>query len=190
MKLFERNIILFGKLFLPAISCAISINIFNIIFRDYTYATLIFFGLIIVLFNFNKLKYNYFISFGISVILSYITFFVAIAINFGIAFIILQLIKLKLINDNYSIPFEIISPLLMFKSYQILFEIKKNIFFKIIKWGAIALFIIYGLIFKILDNKYFIFWQFIMALSLQLILYQDEIKAVFNKKFGLKMNKK
>jgi hypothetical protein len=111
---------------------------------------------------------------------------------FGIQYILIQFMNTDKIGDTtllgfqvgiifLIIPVAIISPLLMFYSFQILFKIKKNSWFKIIEWISIVILIIYGLISRKYKLDYTIAWQMTMALSLQLILYQDEIKSLFKK---------
>ena len=54
---------------------------------------------------------------------------------------------------------------------------------QIIKWSSVFTLIILGLTNLFFKNMYlFILWQFIMALALQLILYQDEVKRLFSSK--------
>jgi hypothetical protein len=102
------------------------------------------------------------------------------------------IIHLDIINDAYKImlksPFNIIAisillPFLMFLSYRLLFKIKKNKWFKIIVIISMFVLLILRLarVF-ILDIYLFIFWQFVMALALQLILYQKELKQILSKK--------
>ena len=100
--------------------------------------------------------------------------------------------NIDIIDGAYQImlksPFNIIavsvlSPFLMFLSYRLLFNIKKNKWFKIIlAVSVLILFVLRLTRVFILDIYLYIFWQFIMALALQLILYQDELKALFKRK--------
>jgi len=74
----------------------------------------------------------------------------------------------------------------MFYSYRILFRIEKTSYFNYIKCISIFLIIIacFGLIKSVSNNvdiHTFMAWQFVMALALQLILYQNELKEMFNK---------
>jgi len=197
MKSFKRNIILLGKLFLPVISC---IGLIEVTYKHYLYVSPLSFGFIIILFNYMKIKYEFTISILVSITLSFLSLFLSIAFYSITGYLINQFFAFSELDINilgYSIkylflllPIAVISPLLMFKSYHILFKIRNNIYYKNIKLASVILLLIYGLITNKFEKDYIIFWQFVMALSLQLILYQDEIKAVFNKKFGLKMNKK
>ena len=194
MKELKINSILLLKIFLPALSCVLSVYFFSVTLKDYTNATLLFFGLIIILFNYRKTKYNYYISFIISIVLSYLTFFLALGIHAGISYLLIQFIDFdKLENLNMFTHFitklfslfsiSLLSPILMFRSYRILFKIKYDKYYKSVQFIVIILLIVYGLISKELEKEYFIVWQFLMVLSLQLILYQEEIKLLFiNKK--------
>ena len=80
------------------------------------------------------------------------------------------------------IPIAIFSPILMFLSYQVLFKIKKTKYFKTIKWITVITLILFGIVRLNFDEYFSISWQFIMALALQLILYQEELKALFKSK--------
>ncbi|MFK5968981.1 MAG: hypothetical protein QM487_02520 [Candidatus Marithrix sp.] len=183
MKSSSNNILLLAKIILPSIICAL---LFIILEFDIGYHVL-FFSLVIILFNFGKIKYSHTLSFILSAGLSYMVFFVSIALYFGIGYIIMQIIELDKLDDisifGYKskqllllIPVAIISPILMFLSFQILFKIEKSNYFKIIKWITIIMLSIIGIIRQNFENEYSsIYWQFAMVFALQLILYKKEL---------------
>ncbi len=72
----------------------------------------------------------------------------------------------------------------MFYSYRIVFKIEKTNYFNYIKWVSIIILLILGVTNVIFIMKDFIFfsWQVTMALALQLILYQKELKTLFKAK--------
>ncbi len=51
------------------------------------YRIILTFGIVIILFNYGKAKYNFILSFLISVVLSYLVFFLSFGIYLGIGFI-------------------------------------------------------------------------------------------------------
>lgn len=183
-------IVLTGRIILPAILCALLIAGV----KQYTnYEFLLIFGIVIILVNYSKTKYYFLLSFFISVILSYIVFFTSIVIYFGIGYIIMggdldrtgDMVVLG-ININkllLLIPVAVISPLLMFYSYNILFKTEKTSYFIFIKWASVVVLILLGIISDFYDDGYmYIYWQVTMVLALQLILYQTELKALFKPK--------
>lgn len=186
----SNRIIFVSKIILPSIICAFLFRLFKI---DIGYHVLIF-GLIIIQFNYNKIKYNFLVSNILSVLLSYITFFISIALYFSIGYIIMQFIELDELDGIglcgynlkeliFLVPVAIISPRLMFISYQILFNIKKTKFSKKIQLMTVLSLVLFGLMnHSFTDDYSSIAWQFIMALALQLILYQKELKILIYKK--------
>ena len=189
MNLLYNIALLIAKITLPAAICVL---LFIFLEWDIGYHVL-FFSLAIILFNYDKVKYAYATSFIFSVGLSYTAFFVSIALYFGIGYIIMQVIELDKLDDIsifgfnskqllLLIPVAIISPILMFFSYQILFKIKKSNYFKTIKWTTIIILVLFGILRQNFKDGYSsIFWQLIMALALQLILYQKELKTLLKK---------
>ena len=154
----------------------------------------LFFGLIIVLFNLEKTKYNNLLSIVFSIIISYLAFFISIGLYFGIGYILMQFIELDKLEEisiyGYNIknllmllPISIFSPILMFLLYKFLFKINKSNYTRIIIWITIIVLIIFGLVKKDFeDENASAFWQLIMALSLQLILYKKEVFEFINRK--------
>ncbi len=171
------------------LTCLIFIKLFKL---GLDYSTIFAFSLFIILFNLKKLKNHFVKSLILSVILSFVTIYVAIGIYFGFGYIIMQIIDLDKLDEFYFlgigikkiiliIPIAIISPLLMFYSYRIIFKIKKNKFYKnLIKMSLLLLIITTFISYRNIKNFKTEHWQFIMALSLQLLLYQDELKKIFN----------
>lgn len=191
MDILTNNILLFIRIILPSLICVLLFYVFKL---DIGYHIL-FFGLIIVLFNLNKTKYNYVISFISSVGLSYLAFFVSIGLYFGIGYILMQFIELDNLDEvsvyGYNLknllmllPISIFSPIIMFQFYKLfLFKKNRSNYSKVIVWVTIILLVIYGIIKKDFeDENASAFWQFIMAFAIQLILYENEIiKLIKNK---------
>tara|TARA_B110001450_G_C17558783_1_gene455834 strand:+ start:682 stop:1041 length:360 start_codon:yes stop_codon:yes gene_type:complete len=106
----------------------------------------------------------------------------------NIIYIIKDELFINLLPNDYLkrfhiIPKSIVSPLLMFYSYKLLFKIENTNYFRVIKWTSVFLLIILGFTNLFFVNEYlFILWQFIMALALQLILYEKEIFELINRK--------
>ena len=186
MKLRLKNITLVTKLFLPSF---LTLFLFLLVNIDIGYHVL-FFSLIIVLFNHKRINHSIAMSYFLSVLLSFLSFFISIALYFGIGYIIMLFIDLDKLENIYvfkynckellfMLPVTIISPILMFIGYHILFKIRKTNFSKIIKLTSIILLVLYGLIMQNFNDHYSsITWQFTMTLALQLILYQEELKAL------------
>jgi len=183
----SKKILLVGRIILPAIICVFIIQ-FCLAKHIEDYYYLLTFGLIITSFNFRKIKYNPLLSYLLSIFLSVSVYFLSLLIYFGIGFL-LQSFNITP-EDNgfvenllFLFMVFVIPPLLMFFSYTILFKIKKSNHFIYIKWLSVTVLITLGLL-QIIYKKSFMFesWQFVMALALQLILYQNELKALFKGK--------
>ncbi len=189
MNILTNNILLFIRIILPSLICVLLFYVFKL---DIGYHIL-FFGLIIVLFNLSKTKYNYIISFTSSVGLSYLAFFVSIGLYFGIGYILMQFLELDKLDEvsiyEYNLknflmllPVSIISPIFMFQFYKYLFKINKGNYFKVIKWITIIILIIFGIIKKDFeDESASAFWQFMMALAIQLLIYEKELVKLIKK---------
>ena len=189
MNAFTNTILVILKIILPSLICLLLFKIFKL---DIGYHIL-FFSLIIISFNLNKIKYNYIISFISSIGLSYLVFFVSIGLYFWIGYLIMQFIELDKLDEvsvyGYNLknllmllPISILSPILMLLFYKFLFKKNKGNYSKAIMWVTIIILIIFGIIKKGFEHENADFWQFIMALALQLILYQDELKVLFKRK--------
>src|SRR5690606_31302095 len=82
----------------------------------------------------------------------------------------------------FLIPVAIVSPLIMFYSYRILFKIEKTSYFNYIKLISVLILVLLGIFQDFYNNNYtYIYWQVIMLLALQLILYQKELEVLFNR---------
>ena len=187
MKLSIKNkILLLCKAILPAILCVVLIFFLQVYF-DFQY--ILMFGVIIVLFNHGKTKHDFILTIFYSIILSFLVLISSMVVG-KFLYLIKDELLINLFNDNilkriHVIPKSIISPILMFYAYNLLFNMEKTIYFKIVKWSSVFTLIILGLTNLFFKNMYlFIFWQFIMALALQLILYQDELKNLFNERYS------
>ncbi|VVU99185.1 MULTISPECIES: hypothetical protein [Mesonia] len=180
-----KSIFLVSRIILPAILCVLLI----LGLKQYVkYQLILIFSIIIVFFNYGKTKYNYLLSFLISIISSYLVFFISFGIYLGIGFIF-QNIDLEKTGYGiiekfiFLIMVLVVPPLLMFYCYRIIFNAEKTNYFKYIKWSSIIVLVIYGIIrFFHKDDYLFVVWQFIMVLALQLILYQKELKTLFKSK--------
>lgn len=186
-----KNItLLIGRIILPTLICILSFVFFKI---DIIYHIL-FFGLIIVLFNLSKTQYNNIVSVIFSLCISYLAFFISIGVYFGIGYLLMQFIELDKLEEfsiyGYDIksfllllPFAVYSPILMFLFYKILFKINKNDYSKIVICSSIVFLIIYGLIKKDFEDEYAAaFWQIVMVFALQITLYQKELKILLKNK--------
>lgn len=192
MKLSTKNIFLFFKIILPALICGLLFMIFKL---DIGYHVL-FFGLIIILFNLKKTKYNNLLSVVFSVIISYLAFFISLGLYFGIGYILMQFIELDKLEEvsiyGYNmknllmlLPISIFSPTLIFLLYKFLFKIDKSNYNRAIIWITIIILIVFGLVKKDFEGENAsAFWQFIMTLALQLMLYQNELKASIRRKMS------
>jgi len=180
----NNNITLFGKVVLPAILCVVLTQYF--INTYWEYLVILVFGISIVLFNYSKTKYNFIWSFLIAIILSYIVYFLSILISGVIKFILMggdldKKIEGFIFGIDINvlfilIPSSIISPLLMFYCYRVIFDINKTNYFTLIKWISLVVLIFIGFVSNFYEDGYlYIYWQVIMALALQLIIYQNEI---------------
>lgn len=192
MRSLLNTILLVGRIILPAILCSLLILIF--IGGHKEYLVILTFGIFIILFNYGKIKYNFILSFLISILLSYAVFFLSILISGIIKYIFFMrgdidkkvegfILGFDINALLFLIPVAIISPLLMFYSYEIIFKIEKRSCFNKIKWLAILTLIVLHLLQIIFKEDYmYIYWQVVMTLALQLILYQEELRKLFSKK--------
>jgi len=192
-----KNILLVGRVILPAILCAFFVFLFEKL-EYFKYNSIYFvissFGIITVLLNLKKIKYNIVISLILSLNLCFFVFFVSMAIGGGIFYFLEKIMSFFslnieessniLFNSNNITSIAIIAPLLMFYLYSFILKINRSRFFYITIFSSIVILIVLGLTKVLFGNnvKMFIVWQFIVALALQLILYQEELKAILLKK--------
>lgn len=185
------KILLLLRIILPSFICVLLFKIFTI---DISYHVF-FFGFIIAVFNLNKTNYNYIVSLVFSICLSYLAFLISIGLYFGIGYILMQFIQLDKLEEisifNYNFknflmlfPITVFSPLLVFVFYKVLFKIDNGYYFRVVKWITISLLVIYGIIQKDFENESIsVFWQLIMALSIQLVINEKQIKKLRRKQF-------
>ena len=182
----KKNILVLYKIIIPSIICVALIYFFKV-YIDFQF--ILTFGLVIIIFNKEKTKHNFILCLLYSIILCFLVLFLSMGIHSGFTYFIKNLLMIDLkrnpiLGDILAlIPISIISPILMCYSYSLLFNIEKTKYFFIIKWISVFILIVLGLT-KILFEKdrYFMSWQFVMALALQLILYQKELIALFKPK--------
>lgn len=188
MKLAFKKIIIVGKIILPPVLCALLILYLE---HYIEYQFIVVFGISIILLNYGKTKYNFLVSLLISIILSYIVFFLSFAIYGGTYYILTGGDSEKELQGFFlGVPFprlhalisvSIISPLLMFTCYKFLFKIEENkedIWIKII--SIIILFIVGLNDFFFSDDNIYVIWEFTMAIALQLMLYKRELLKNYN----------
>lgn len=180
----KSKLILTGKIILPPALCVVIIYFLKT-YIDFQF--IVTFGIIIILFNKNKTKH----SFNLSLLYSILLCFLVLVLSMGVGnliYIIKDELFINLLPNDFLkrlhiIPKSIVSPLLMFYSYKLLFKIENTNYFRVIKWTSVLIMIAFGLsnLFFVNENL-FVLWQFIMALALQLILYKKEIFELINRK--------
>lgn len=188
-----KNIILFIKVITPAFLCVTLISVFEQV-EYFKYNSIYFiissFGVIIILLNLKKTRNNIFLSFIYSIISCFVIFFSSTFIVGTIDYLINYILPTFALDNNtlnkklQLISIAIVSPLMMFYLYKCLFEIETNSFFKKVIIISIIVLVILGLTdILFMDEYLYISWQFVMAIALQLILYQKEIQSLlhFNK---------
>ncbi len=184
-----RKSILIFRIILPSILCVLTIKMTNMSIDYYPLS----FGLIIALVNWNKYKINYFFGISLCLIFSYIAFF-------GGYFSIYLTGKIFESLGDYGknlaliVSSSFIAPLLIFLLYRVIFCFFKSSTTYIIIITSIILLstqlyvaLNYDKTFStnLIDNKIFhpfTIWQVIMALAIQLIIYQKELKTLFKPK--------
>lgn len=157
-------------------------------FKYYSfYLIILVFGVSIILFNNKKTNRNFTVSLLFSVILCFLVFFLSMFIA-GVFTYCVEKIFLKGLEINNNIilnrilnyiPVVIVSSLIMFYSYRLLFKIEMTNYFFIVKWVSVLIILVIGLT-DFLNNYLLESWQFIMILALQLILNKDEIKNLLS----------
>jgi hypothetical protein len=180
------------KVVLPTIICIILLNLKDIFFG---LQFVLIFGIMIIPFNSEKIKNHLIGSLLLSIILSFLVLFLSMAIGSLINYFVTDILGLKTevdtsilnmeVNDlPFLISVTIVSPLLMFYCYNLLFIIKKTNYLNYVKWISIIILVLLGItnVLSSKDNSIPISWQLIMILALQLILYPDEIKKLFSSK--------
>ena len=173
------------KILIPAILCVVILYITKMSISYYPLS----FGLVIGIVNWKLHKYNPYLGVLLSVLVSMISFWLSF-LSMGLFNNLGELITN---NTNYVlgdgakiyyliIAVYIIAPLLVLRFYKFVFNISKTKFnLTVIISVIIILLLIYGIKPNYFIDNYpkispYIIWQFIMALALQLILYQKELK--------------
>jgi len=189
-----KKIKLIINIILPSIVCVIGLNF---IFGELYFYPLLF-GVVLGLFNWKLHKKKPITGVLLSIIVSYATFCLAyfgwgginkliglVFENMGHRFYGKESIALK----TFVMSFFLIAPLLVFYAFGFVFNITKTKLTKSIVVLSIIILLSYSVFDlyltstnNILPKSFSVFlWQFIMALGLQLILYQQELKKVFYK---------
>lgn len=178
-------------LLLPSFLCIV----INFIFVDEGLLLIGLFSLIISICNLNKSKFDFLKSIIFTLIASFVVFGVAILNYIVVGFMVENLTALSFFNFsiswidlNYLLQVTFFSPLFLFYGYKFIFKISFTYITCLIIFIIILLLIILGIAQLKHGNKYFFgileFWQIITAFALQLILYQNELKALFKSKKG------
>ena len=183
-----------NKLLLPSFLCIIAAYFT----KENDYIFIASFVVIIVVYNLKKSKYNIIKTFLVSFLITFIVVSISI-ISYLFTGYITDLLTdnefIKILNFNislvdltYLIQIALISPILFIFGYKFVFRInftKDTIFITV---SAVVLIFIVGFTPLKYENKYFfdiyLLWQIIMALTLQLVLYQKELKTLFKPKNG------
>lgn len=142
------------------------------------------FSLVIGFINCNNHKYGLFIGIVLSLLASYISFIIA----FFSVYLFVEVFTLFLEQDNGGVTalmFSsfILAPLLVFFLYKFVFSYSLTKIGKYIIFTSVFILII---VFYLYDFKnfnflkkirldHYVIWQFVMALAIQLIIYQKEI---------------
>jgi hypothetical protein len=185
-----NNLKLIIKILMPSILCILLIYITNM---QLEYSTL-FFGFFIGITNWDLHKYNLCLGILLSVLVSFVSFLIAyfsFAITGNIFNLIVSGDSGKVLGLNVST--NIIAPLLVFLLYRIVFNISKTRLTTFVIILSLVILVSQNYLYRYLDslsinvleskilNSYAI-WQIIMALALQLILYQKEILVMLSPK--------
>mgnify|MGYP006914910482 CR=1 FL=1 len=195
--IFIKKLTLVSKIFLPTITCFILVYSFQKLdFFKYSsfYYTILSFGILITIFNLKKIRYGIIINLISSISLSFLVFFLSLVIEGGLIYLYEELLiifsldfmkPIAIKQQENIISVAILSPILMFYSYKLLFQIKNNRYFKVTALISIIILLVLRLTNLMIEEIHlFIYWQTIMFLALQVILYEDELKILFrpNKK--------
>ncbi len=171
------------KLLLPSILCTLIINITNI---PLEYSVL-FFGFILGLVNWYHHKYKPIYGIILSILASLASFLITY-FSFAITGNLFSPMKgdsgqtLGLIISIY-----LVAPLLTFLFYKYVFDIPKGKFTNRVIITSIVLLVSSFYVLKFIglvkeaEDTYAV-WQIVVALSLQLIIYQNELKSMFTSK--------
>jgi len=177
------------KIFLPSVLCTLFIYLFEV---NLFYFPLIF-GLVIGLINLKAHKLNILFGVVLSIVISCFVFLVSYFSLLIFGKILGFLLELGNIISIILAAF-FLSPVLAFTGYRYLFNFQKTKFSTIVMWVSILFLILYSY-FMLIESEFnssdlssfklfnpFVMWQIIMAIAIQLILYQKEIKNLFKPK--------
>lgn len=176
---------LHSRFLLPLIPSTIAVPLFMDTNWDLTIIAI--FAFSIVLFNLRKTKSGRFLSFLMSTAICYAVFFLSIAIMGLINFIFFMDIDINskgldtvfgisTADLQFGIIFSLISPVLMFLAYSILFVFPKSIYVRTVIGISILVLLLGAVIMYSLQTNFsFLLWQIVMILALQLILYKKEV---------------
>jgi hypothetical protein len=118
-------------------------------------------------------------------LISFLVLLISLTIYFGSGFIIkggdtnkiieTSFLGISVVKFHYLVLVSIIAPTILFYSLKFLFIIKKTVVSFYIKFFTIAVLFFSGLTNSFFENE---LWVFMMALSIQLILYQKELSMM------------
>lgn len=186
-----KNSLLVGRTIVPAILCFL----FNYLGDGYNHFEIIIipFAVSIVIFNKAKVKYKFITTLIISLILSFITFNVSILFFLGLGypteFLLNQINSKEVVNEFIYktiaiISYSVLPLILIFYWHNRLFKVSKTNYMKYIAFLLTSIIIFFSFKFDDKNKDSFVIsiWQFIVVLTLQLILYQNELKELFKPK--------
>jgi len=178
-----KNLELYLILILPPILCAFLFSVTDISL-DYLPLS---FGLIIGFINWKAHKFKPLLGVLLSVLISYISFFIALFSSFIFGYIREFIMGMTnfVISDttirNFSLIITsfIFAPLLVFFFYKYIFYMPKTKLSLIIKITTVIILVLISCIFINIEqmdisNSFFL-WQIIMALAVQIIIYQKQL---------------
>lgn len=179
-----------ARILLPPLICGIIVYYSNLSIEYYP----MLFGLIIGLINWDVHVYKPLLGILLSILTSYASFFIALFSSFVFGYIQEYIMETTdfVISDRVTRNFSIIvtsfiiAPLLVFFLYRYVFNIPNSKISLIITGISIILLVLISYSFIEIEDKHllnpFFLWQIIMALAIQLILYQKELKTLFKPK--------
>jgi len=177
-------------MFVPVTLC---LTILNIDFlKSWIWGTFFIavFGIIIIVLNTGRLRKSFLLSLFLSILYTYLCFFISLAILSPIIYILkiffdinlkmdIGFISLNINKCFFLLSFGVISPLLTYFFYSLLFTFNRDRFFYVIAILTMVILTIIGLFTDVYNTTNYsipIIWQPIMLFALQLILYRDKIK--------------
>ena len=187
-----KRFVLISKIVTPILISLIVVYLFQKLdFFKYNsfYFTVSSFGILITIFNLKKIRYGIIINLISSISLSFLVFFLSLLIEGGLIYLYEELLTIfgldfikpiAIKQQENIISIAILSPILMFYSYKLLFQIKNNRYFKVMALISIIILLTLRLTNQMIEEIHlFIYWQSIMILALQIILYENEVIELF-----------